>query len=95
MQASTIPCSQDLLPHVRDAQHIIGWGCFLEGSLATTWMPVQAQHFALLGLRCSSKVWARGLIQQLGECPSACSSIGMVDNRTRRICKTFGKVLKS
>ena len=55
----------DLLAHAYDAQRAIGWGYFLEGSLASAWVPVQAQHFLLLGYRRTAAVWARGLIRQL------------------------------
>ena len=56
---------RDLLAHAYDAQRAIGWGCFLEGSLASAWVPVQAQHFLLLGYRRTAEVWARGLTRQL------------------------------
>jgi len=56
---------RDRLASAYDAQRLIGWGCFLEGSLAHEWLPVQAHHLLSLGLRRTASVWARGLIRQL------------------------------
>jgi hypothetical protein len=41
---------RNLLARAFDTQRVIGWGYFLKGSLATARLPVQAQHFLLLGL---------------------------------------------
>jgi hypothetical protein len=53
------------LANVYDDQCAIGWGCFLEGSLAKGWLDVQGEHFLTLGSRKTASVWARGLIKQL------------------------------
>ena len=54
---------RDPLAHAYDAQRAIGWGCFLEGSLATHWRPLQARYLLSIGSRKTSSVWARGLIR--------------------------------
>jgi hypothetical protein len=56
---------RDPLAYAYDAQRVISWGCFLEGSLAENWLTVQASYFILIGSRKSASVWARGLTQQL------------------------------
>ena len=56
---------RDPLANAYDAQRVIGWGCFLEGSLAKNWLTVQASYFLLIGSRKTASVWARGLTQQL------------------------------
>jgi hypothetical protein len=54
---------RDPLAYAYDAQHKIGWGCLLEGSLAKNWSTVQASYFTLMGSTKTASVWARGLIQ--------------------------------
>jgi hypothetical protein len=56
---------RDPLAYAYDAQRVIGWGCFLEGSLSNYWLTVQASYFILIGSRKAASVWARGLTQQL------------------------------
>jgi hypothetical protein len=56
---------RDRLAYAYDAQQSTEWGCFLEGSLAKEWLPVQAHHLRSLHLQRTSSVWARGLICQL------------------------------
>jgi hypothetical protein len=48
-----------------DNQHVIGWGCFLEGSVAKSWLPVQAAYLRSQGSRKTAKTWATGLVWQL------------------------------
>jgi hypothetical protein len=40
---------RDRLATAYDDQQRIGWGCFLEGSLAKTWLPVQAAYLISQG----------------------------------------------
>jgi hypothetical protein len=56
---------RDALAHAYDAQRVIGWGCFLEGSLAREWKSVQDTYLQMIGSRKTGSVWARGLIRQL------------------------------
>jgi hypothetical protein len=35
---------RDLLALAYDDQRFIGWGCFLEGGMAKSWLPIQAAH---------------------------------------------------
>jgi hypothetical protein len=58
-------CGRDPLAYAYNAQRVIGWGCFLEGSLAKKWLPIQDTYFTLIGSRKTASVWARGLIKQL------------------------------
>ncbi len=56
---------RDRLAAAYDDQRRIGWGCFLEGSIAHTWLPVQAAYLSSLGSRKTAKTWASGLVRQL------------------------------
>jgi hypothetical protein len=57
---------RDRLAYAYDNQRSIGWGCFLEGSLAKEWLLVHyAHHLQSLGSQQTASVWARGLIRQL------------------------------
>jgi hypothetical protein len=58
-------CGRDSLAYAYDAQRVIGWGCFLEGSLAKNWLTVQDTYSILIGSRKTTSVWARKLIKQL------------------------------
>jgi hypothetical protein len=57
-------CGRDPLAYAYDAQHIIGWGRFLEGSLSKLGLTVQATYLLSVGSRKTASVWARGLIHQ-------------------------------
>jgi hypothetical protein len=56
---------RDQLATAYDAQQRIGWGCFLEGSLAKTWLLVQAAYLISQGSMTTAKNWARGFVRQL------------------------------
>ena len=56
---------RDTLAHAYDAQRVIGWGCFLEGSLAREWKTVQNTYLQMMGSRKTASIWARGLIRRL------------------------------
>jgi hypothetical protein len=56
---------RDHLATAYDAQRQIGWGCFLEGSIAQSWLPVQAAYLISQGSMKSANTWARGLVRQL------------------------------
>jgi hypothetical protein len=46
---------RDLLATAYDDQRLIGWGCFLEGSMATAWLPIQADYLRSHDLRDQEK----------------------------------------
>jgi hypothetical protein len=49
-----------------DAQRLIGWSCFLEGSIAKSLLsPVQPAYLTSQGSQKTAKTWARGLVWQL------------------------------
>jgi hypothetical protein len=56
---------QDQLMRAYDAQQLINCGCFLEGSIARSWLPVQVAYLTSKGSRKSAKTWASDLVQQL------------------------------
>jgi hypothetical protein len=56
---------RDLLATAYNDQCVIGWGCFLEGSMAKSWLPVQAAYLCSQGLCTTAKNWATGLVRQL------------------------------
>jgi hypothetical protein len=56
---------RDLLATAYNDQRVIGWGYFLEGSMAKSWLPVQAAYLRSQGLRKTVKTWATGLVWQL------------------------------
>jgi hypothetical protein len=56
---------RDLLAPAYDDQRFISWGCFLEGSMAKSWLPIQAAHLRSQGSRKTAKTWATGLVRQL------------------------------
>jgi hypothetical protein len=56
---------RNLLATAYDDQRVIGWGCFLEGSIATSWLPVQAAYLCSQGSPKTAKTWATGLVCQL------------------------------
>jgi len=62
---------RDAMAHVYDVQRVIGWGCFLEGSLVKGWLGVQDTYFRMLGHKKTASVWARGLIKQLWKAASS------------------------
>jgi hypothetical protein len=56
----------DALAHVyEDTQCIIGWGCFLEGSVTKGWLGLEDAYYKMMGCRKKASLWARGLMKQL------------------------------
>jgi hypothetical protein len=56
---------RNLLATAYDDQRVIGWGCFSEGSVAKSWLPVLAAYLRSQGSRKTAKTWVTGLVQQL------------------------------
>jgi hypothetical protein len=56
---------RDRLATAYDAQQLICWSCFLEGSIAKSWLPVQAAYLTSQGSGKTPKTWVNGLVRQL------------------------------